>query len=154
MTDTAKKADPEEERKILEYIRNEALRGQDAKSIRLKLVQAGWGEADVLRLIESALNKSELQAAMAERQKILEIEQALVFQKDGNLKLQRDIIDGKRRKKREEEPIKAPKFMAEIPRAVAMTPEEWARIIRWAAQISMGVLVIYHCYLLSLKYLG
>jgi hypothetical protein len=155
MTDAAKKVDPEEERKILDYIRAESLRGQDPKSVRLKLMQAGWAENEVLRLIEVALTKPDFQAAKEERQKILEIEQALVFQKDGNLKLERDIIDGKRRKKRvDDELTELPKPIPELPKKQPMTPEQWARIVRTAAQLSLGGLVLYHAFLLCQKYLG
>jgi hypothetical protein len=153
MADTAKRVDPEEERKLLEYIQSEVMRGQDAKSIRIKLLQAGWAEPDVLRLIELAIAKPDLKAP--EKVKVLDFEQALVFQRDGNLKLQRDIIDGRRRKKIEEsEAIRMPKPPPEMPKKKAMTPEEWARMIRIASRVSLIGLLAYHAVLLGQKYLG
>jgi hypothetical protein len=153
MAESAKRVDPEEERKILEYIQSEALRGQDAKSIRVKLMQAGWGEPEVLRLIELAMAKPDIKAA--EKVKVLDFEQALVFQTDGNLKLQRDIIDAKRRKKiRDDEKARMIKPLPDMPKARGMTPEEWARLIRLTSRVSLIGLLVYHVYLLGTRYLG
>jgi hypothetical protein len=60
--DTARKVDPEDEKKLIEFIQSELLRNVDPKSIRAKLVQAGWLEADVLRLIGVATAKPDLKA--------------------------------------------------------------------------------------------
>jgi hypothetical protein len=148
--DTAKKVDPEEEKRLVDYIQNELLRGKDQVSIRSKLLQAGWQEVDVLRLIEAASTKPDFKP---EKPKVLDIEPVLVFQPDGNLRLKREIIDGQVRKKRaadpEPLPIPIPDVTVEKPK---MTVEEKARLIRLISQTLFTGLLFYHAWLLVLKF--
>jgi hypothetical protein len=148
--DTARKVDPEDEKKLVEFIRSECLRGQDPKSIRQKLVQAGWAEGDVVRLIGVATEKPDFRVAV----KPVDLEAILVFQKDGNLRMQRELIDRQLRKKRVEDPFLPPMKPKEVVvEKRKLSVEEKARFVRIVAQGALIALLAYHFWLIGQKFM-
>jgi hypothetical protein len=149
--DTAKKVDPEDEKKLAEFILSELLRNVDPKSIRMKLVQAGWLESDVVRLITVATSKPDLKKGAV---KAVDLEAILVFQKDGNLKLQRELIDAQLRKKRVEERLPDIKPKAEVVEERKLSLEDKILIARRVAHGAFILLLIWHAWLLQQKFMG
>jgi hypothetical protein len=144
------KLDPEEEQKLIDYIRGEALRGSDPPMIRQKLLQAGWSEPDVVRLIDLATSKPDF--LRSSKVKVMDIEPVLVVEEDGNLKLKRDFVDGQIKKKVVDDPVPVLHVYTDISDLLSL--ENRIRIIRMVVQGALGALVVYNAYLLVQRFIG